>query len=1004
MNRTLLLPRAVRWILLSITLMLFAVALPSVRASKALRSAAPGQDQASAWSAAPVAGVRSPAADFRTQTKGTVALPSQVYRLSANPAETVFELQPLSQRQTLAPRQIGVGRDVGLLSATEGRRFVNADGTVIRLLALKSPDAVGLRIHFQGLDLPPGDQLFIYGKTAESRVEGPITGKGPFKDGEFWSGIVDGDTAIVEHFMSGAEHPFRLSEVSHLVSSVNPADVTPNLLGCHQDAMCFSDPEKNSVARFTFIEGADSFVCTGSILTDRAADFQPFFLTAGHCISTEAAARTMQLFWFYRTTACNSGIVSTSFFTTTGGTTLLATDRSSDSTLLRILGTIPGNLWFSGWDPAVKTIGTPAFSLSHPEGGTPPSILSYLRRASGQVTNTATGCSDTGLQNGYIVNWSAGATEPGSSGSGLWTTSNGQNYLIGVLSCGPTNPACTSNLLYGLYGKFSNFYPMARPFIDVAATCTSSSIGIGQTVSGELTSGDCQSTRKGLSDRYTFNANAGQQVAVAVNSAAFDAYAYLLNPSGVVVNEDDDSGGGTNARIPASGFVTLTTGGTYTIEVTSFSGTATGSYNLTLSGAASCAYTINPTGQSFTSGGGSGSLNVNVAAGCAWSATSNASWLTVNSGASGNGNGTVSYSVQANTGASRVGTLTVAGQTFTVSEDGVQVPELRTDDGSFENIIGLVNGGTDYVVNRLTPSSYPATLSAVSIFWRNDANSVKVGNTFNVLVGTHASGVNINNTSLQSFPATVQALGQFNVYDIPDLTINSGDFIIGFRITYPAGVFPTALDQTPPSQRRSYVSQDGVSFFIIDDVSTNLTGNFGIRARMTTATSCSYAVAPTAQNFGAGGGSASVAITTAASCQWSATSHASWITITSSASGVGNGSISYFVSANTGGARSDTLTVAGQTVTINQAGSGPVILSAVVAGKQLLVSGQSFDSGALIFMDGARQKKVFNDDSSPTTLLIAAKSGKLILHGQTVILQVVNASGATSPPFSYTRP
>jgi hypothetical protein len=66
---------------------------------------------------------------------------------------------------------------------------------------------------------------------------------------------------------------------------------------------------------------------------------------------------------------------------------------------------------------------------------------------------------------------------------------------------------------------------------------------------------------------------------------------------------------------------------------------------------------------------------VTTAAGCAWTAASNASWLTVTSGASGSGNGTVSYSVAVNTSTSaRNGTLTVAGQPVTVSQAGGSPP------------------------------------------------------------------------------------------------------------------------------------------------------------------------------------------------------------------------------------------------------------------------------------------------------------------------------------------
>jgi hypothetical protein len=84
-----------------------------------------------------------------------------------------------------------------------------------------------------------------------------------------------------------------------------------------------------------------------------------------------------------------------------------------------------------------------------------------------------------------------------------------------------------------------------------------------------------------------------------------------------------------------------------------------------------CTYSIAPASQSFGSSAGNGSIAVSTSAGCPWSAASNASWITVTGGASGSGNGTVTYSVAGNTGtSSRTGTLTVAGQTFTVSQSG----------------------------------------------------------------------------------------------------------------------------------------------------------------------------------------------------------------------------------------------------------------------------------------------------------------------------------------------
>jgi hypothetical protein len=85
---------------------------------------------------------------------------------------------------------------------------------------------------------------------------------------------------------------------------------------------------------------------------------------------------------------------------------------------------------------------------------------------------------------------------------------------------------------------------------------------------------------------------------------------------------------------------------------------------------AACTYSINPTSASFGAAGGAGSVLVTAGTGCAWTATSNASWITITGGSSGSGNGPVSYSVAVYTGKpkKRSGTMTIAGQTFQVKQ------------------------------------------------------------------------------------------------------------------------------------------------------------------------------------------------------------------------------------------------------------------------------------------------------------------------------------------------
>jgi hypothetical protein len=71
------------------------------------------------------------------------------------------------------------------------------------------------------------------------------------------------------------------------------------------------------------------------------------------------------------------------------------------------------------------------------------------------------------------------------------------------------------------------------------------------------------------------------------------------------------------------------------------------------------------------SGSSFSSLQVTApATSCPWTAVSNSPFLTILSGSSGSGNGAVNYSVAANPGPQRTGTMTVAGLTFTVNQAG----------------------------------------------------------------------------------------------------------------------------------------------------------------------------------------------------------------------------------------------------------------------------------------------------------------------------------------------
>jgi hypothetical protein len=169
---------------------------------------------------------------------------------------------------------------------------------------------------------------------------------------------------------------------------------------------------------------------------------------------------------------------------------------------------------------------------------------------------------------------------------------------------------------------------------------------------------------------------------------------YSISPTSKHFSKDASSGSvsvttqsgcswsaGSNA-----GWITITSGssgsgnGTVSYSVSANTSTSQRTGTMTIAGKTftvtqdgiTCTYSISPTSQSFSSSGGTGSVNVTAESGCSWSATSNDGWITITSGSSGSGNGAVDYSVASNSSASlRTGTITIAGKTFTVTQSGV---------------------------------------------------------------------------------------------------------------------------------------------------------------------------------------------------------------------------------------------------------------------------------------------------------------------------------------------
>jgi pseudomonalisin len=171
-------------------------------------------------------------------------------------------------------------------------------------------------------------------------------------------------------------------------------------------------------------------------------------------------------------------------------------------------------------------------------------------------------------------------------------------------------------------------------------------------------------TGAGATLKYTVTTAGGfnAPVALSINSL----------PSGLTASFSPAS-----IAAPGAGSSTLTltatsqsTAGVYNnITITAKGGGLSQTIPLAVTVASKCSYTLNPTSVVQSPAAASYLVSVTAPAGCSWTAASNASWISIVSGGSGTASGQLTYSLTANTGAARTGTLTIGGMTFQVLQN-----------------------------------------------------------------------------------------------------------------------------------------------------------------------------------------------------------------------------------------------------------------------------------------------------------------------------------------------
>jgi len=126
--------------------------------------------------------------------------------------------------------------------------------------------------------------------------------------------------------------------------------------------------------------------------------------------------------------------------------------------------------------------------------------------------------------------------------------------------------------------------------------------------------------------------------------------------------------------------------------------------------AAQCTYSLSQTKAAIAGSGGTASVTLTSGAGCAWTAASNSTWITITSALSGTGSGAINYNATS-TQTPRTGSLTIAGQRFDVLEGSAALRIGVTHTGSFTQ----GQTGAVYTVTVSNGSTALATSGVVTV-------------------------------------------------------------------------------------------------------------------------------------------------------------------------------------------------------------------------------------------------------------------------------------------------
>jgi len=400
-----------------------------------------------------------------------VVTPDRVVEAEQESARKFGHLDP-------GPKRVGLVRDIPEAAAASTSTAMlldsRSDGQSVWTLAIRSPGAFGMRVHFTEFDAAEGTVLLYAYDREQLIVHGPYTGVGPNHSGDFWTPSLPGEEVYVE--MAGAQMPrFVVSQIVHFDEDpgFEATDGTANSGGplpCHLDVMCYgvSEAARQATGQMNIVVGNEVYVCTGTLLNDFDTEtWVPYFLTANHCLATQSEADSLEVVWFYQKDSCDGTLPSYSTLPRTAGGLLLAGVSQSDGndmSFLRLASDPPAGVAFAGWTTATSVNG---FGIHHPAG-------SWKRTSIMSPVGVCPGCNCADGTDFDYYNMDDGLVEGGSSGSGIFNAS-GQlaGQLLGRCSntTDPNDMTCDNlDSFWAMYGEFEETYPAISWWLHIGGT------------------------------------------------------------------------------------------------------------------------------------------------------------------------------------------------------------------------------------------------------------------------------------------------------------------------------------------------------------------------------------------------------------------------------------------------------------------------------------------------------------------------------------------------------